>query len=154
MHVLILAVLIGIIAGLRAITAPAAISWAAKLGWLPLDGTFLAFLGATVTPWIFSALALGEIVNDKLPATPSRKIPPQFITRIVTGAFSGAAIGMGFDMLWTGLVGGAIGAVIGTLGGSAFRGWLAGVFGKDLPVALIEDAIAILGSYLIISHIA
>ncbi|MEX2296933.1 MAG: hypothetical protein WD715_05935 [Dongiaceae bacterium] len=29
--------LIGLIAGLRTMTAPAAVSWAAYLGWLPLD---------------------------------------------------------------------------------------------------------------------
>ncbi|WP_425993766.1 hypothetical protein [Caulobacter sp. DWR1-3-2b1] len=32
----LLALLIGVVAGLRAMTAPAAISWAAHLGWLPL----------------------------------------------------------------------------------------------------------------------
>ena len=32
----LLALLIGVVAGLRAMTAPAAVSWAAYLGWLPL----------------------------------------------------------------------------------------------------------------------
>lgn len=40
--VYLLAVLIGVIAGLRAMTAPAAISWAAWLGWVALAGTPLA----------------------------------------------------------------------------------------------------------------
>ena len=31
----LLALLIGVVAGLRAMTAPAAVSWAAYLGWLP-----------------------------------------------------------------------------------------------------------------------
>jgi uncharacterized membrane protein len=153
MHVIVLALLIGIIAGLRALTAPAAISWAARLGWLPLTGTPLAFLGFAATPYIFTVLAIFELVNDQLPKTPSRTVPPQFIARIVMGGLSGAAIGAGLGSLWIGLVCGAIGAILGTLGGAAFRGWLASAFGKDLPAALVEDAIAIIGSYLIVTHI-
>jgi hypothetical protein len=36
---------IGIIAGLRSLTAPAVVSWAARLGWLNLSGSWLSFLG-------------------------------------------------------------------------------------------------------------
>ena len=36
---LVLPLLIGMIAGLRAMTAPAAVSWAARAGWLTLGGT-------------------------------------------------------------------------------------------------------------------
>jgi len=153
MHLIVLALLIGIIAGLRAFTAPAAVSWAAKFGTLQLAGTHLAFLGATVTTWIITALALFELVNDQNPKTPSRKVPPQFIARIVMGSFSGAAIGLALGNLWIGFFCGAAGAVIGTLGGAAVRGKLAAAFGKDLPAGLLEDAIAILGAYLIVSHI-
>jgi uncharacterized membrane protein len=153
MHVIILALLIGVIAGLRAFTAPTAVSWAARCGLLPLAGTHLAFLGNLITVCILTLLALFELVNDKLPKTPSRKAPPAFIARIVFGAFSGAAIGLGLGSVWTGMVCGAIGAVIGTLGGAAVRGALAAAFGKDLPAALLEDAVAIVGSYLIVTHI-
>jgi uncharacterized membrane protein len=153
MHLVVLALLIGVIAGLRAFTAPTAVSWAARLGWLPLTGTPLAFLGYAATPYIFTALFIFELVNDQLPKTPGRTVPPQFIARIVLGALSGAAIGAGLGSLWLGLVCGTIGAVAGTLGGAAFRGWLAGLFGKDLPAGLLEDAIAIMGAYLIVTHI-
>jgi uncharacterized membrane protein len=153
MHLIVLALLIGVIAGLRAFTALTAVSWAARLGWLPLTGTPLAFLGYAATPYIFTALFLFELVNDQLPKTPSRTVPPQFIARIVLGGLSGAAIGAGLGSLWIGLVCGAIGAVAGTLGGAAFRGWLAELFGKDLPAGLLEDAIAIIGAYLIVTHI-
>ena len=153
MHLIVLALLIGVIAGLRAFTALTAVSWAARLGWLPLTGTPLAFLGYAATPYIFTALFLFELVNDQLPKTPSRTVPPQFIARIVLGGLSGAAIGAGLGSLWIGLVCGAIGAVAGTLGGAAFRGWLADRVGKDLPAGLLEDAIAIIGAYLIVTHI-
>ena len=33
-------------------------------------------------------LALGELVTDQLPTTPSRTVPVQFGTRIVMGALS------------------------------------------------------------------
>jgi len=153
MHLIVLALLIGVIAGLRAFTPVAAVSWAAKFGVLQLAGTHLAFLGATVTTWIVTALALFELVNDQNPKTPSRKVPPQFIARVVMGGFSGSAIGLALGNLWIGLLCGAVGAVLGTLGGAAVRAKLAAAFGKDLPAGLLEDAVAILGAYLIVSHI-
>ena len=152
MHLIVFAFLIGVIAGLRAFIAPAAVSWAAKLGWLSLAGTPLAFLGFKATPWIFTPLALFELVNDQLPKTPSRKVPAQFIPRVLIGAMCGAAIGASLDSLWLGLVCGAVGAVAGTLGGAAVRGKLAAIFGKDLPAALIEDVVALVGAYLIVAH--
>jgi uncharacterized membrane protein len=132
-------------------TAPAAASWAARLGWLNLAPTRLAFLGYAFTPWIFTVLALVELVTDQLPATPSRTVPVQFGTRILTGGLSGGAIGAAHGQLVTGVVAGVIGAVIGTLGGRAARGRLAASFGQDRPAALIEDAVAIGGAFLIMS---
>ena len=149
--IFLLPLLIGIIAGLRAMTAPTAVSWAARVGWLNLAPTGLAFLGAAITPWILTTLALVELVTDQLPATPSRTVPVAFGTRIVSGALSGAAIAAASGSLVTGVVGGAIGAVIGTLGGRAVRARLAAAFGKDRPAALIEDAVAIGGAFLIMS---
>jgi uncharacterized membrane protein len=154
MTVLILALLIGIVAGLRAMTAPAAVSWAAHLGWLHLDGTWLAFLGYRFTPWIFSLAALAELVTDQLPSTPSRKVPPQFIARIVMGGLSGGAIGASAGSLVAGIAAGVVGAVIGTLGGAAVRAKLAALFGSDRPAALLEDAVAIIGAFLIVSAAA
>ncbi len=153
MFILVLAFLIGIVAGLRALTAPAAVSWAAHLGLLPLQGTPLAWLGYAFTPYIFTVLALGELFNDKLPKTPSRTVPPQFITRVITGSLAGAAVGAASQSLILGLVAGAIGAVAGTLGGAAVRSKLAGIFGKDLPAALIEDAVAIILAIIVVTRL-
>ncbi|MGJ4854691.1 DUF4126 family protein [Labrys sp. La1] len=144
------AFLIGVVAGLRTFTAPAAVSWAAYLGWLPLDGTSLAFLGHPVTPYVFTVLALLEFVGDQLPSTPSRKVPMQFGARLISGAFSGAAIGLASGSWLTGLVAGLAGAVVGTLGGHEFRRRLALAFGRDLPAALIEDVVAVLGALLVV----
>ncbi|HTT60275.1 MAG TPA: DUF4126 family protein [Bryobacteraceae bacterium] len=150
-----LAFLTGVLAGLRALTPLAAISWAARLGWLHLRNTWLAFLGFAATPYIVSVLAIGELINDKLPKTPSRKAPPGFIARIVTGSLCGAAFGADSRSLAAGLLAGALGAVAGTLGGYEFRSRLVkATGGKDLPIALVEDAIAIGGAILIVSRLA
>lgn len=139
----LLAFVIGIVAGMRAMTAPAAISWAARLGKLSLSGTWLAFLGYAWTPWILTLLAAGELVTDQLPSTPSRKVPIQFGTRILMGAVCGASLTAGAGSMLLGAIVGIAGAVAGTLGGSAFRARTAAAFGSDRPAAFLEDAIAI-----------
>ena len=147
---IVLPLLIGVIAGLRAMTAPAAISLAARVGPLDLSTTSLAFLGYAYTPWIFTALALVELVTDQLPSTPSRTVPSQFGTRILVGGLTGGAIGASGGALVTGAVAGVVGAVIGTLGGRAVRARLAAALGSDRPAAIIEDLIAIGGAFLIV----
>jgi uncharacterized membrane protein len=153
MSLYLFALLIGVIAGLRAMTAPAAVAWGAHLGLIPLQGTPLAWLGGAVAPWVFTVLAVLELISDQLPKTPSRKVPVQFGTRILSGAFCGAAIGMVGGAWIGGAIAGAVGAVIGTLGGADARGRLAKAFGKDLPAALIEDLIAVGGAALIVLSI-
>ena len=152
MSPLVSAFLIGVVTGLRAMTAPAAVSWAARLGWLHLENTWASFLGAAITPYIFTLAAIGELINDKLPKTPSRKAPPGFAARIVMGALCGAAIGESGGAMVGGLILGIVGAVAGTLGGSEVRARMAGAFGKDLPAALIEDAVAICLAFWIVSR--
>jgi uncharacterized membrane protein len=141
---------IGIVAGLRAMIAPAAVSWAAAVGWLNLDGSVLAFMGFRWTPWIITVLAVAELVTDQLPSTPSRTVPVQFGTRILSGALTGAALGSVADSLVIGALVGAAGGVIGTLGGRAVRATLATKFGNDRPAALLEDAVAIAAAWLIV----
>ena len=91
---LLLAFLIGLFAGLRALTAPAATAWAAHLGWLKLQGV-LALIGSTPSVAIFTILAVLELVADKLPKTPSRTSPPGLIARIVMGGLTGACVAAG-----------------------------------------------------------
>ena len=145
----VLPLLIGVIAGLRAMTAPAAISLAARAGRLDLGTTRLAFLGYAYTPWIFAALALVELVTDQLPTTPSRTVPIQFGTRILMGGLTGGAIAA-TGALAAGVIAGMVGAVIGTLGGRALRGRLAAALGSDRPAAVIEDLVALGGAFLIV----
>jgi uncharacterized membrane protein len=147
---LLLALVVGVIAGLRTFAAPTAVSVAARLGKLDLGGSWFAFLGFTWTPLIFIVLAIVELITDQLPTTPSRTVPMQFSARILAGAFSGAAIGLPHQSTIAGLVTGVIGAVIGTLGGRAFRARLASTFGRDRPAAFIEDAVAYAGALIVV----
>lgn len=154
MAIYLLCLLIGIVAGLRTAMGPAAIAWGAWLGWLPLAGTWAGFMGHWIAVAVFTVLALAELVADQLPSTPSRKVPPQFTARIVSGAFCGAVIGATAGILFGGIAAGVIGAILGTLGGAAARASMAKSFGRDQPAALIEDAVAILGALLIVSMVA
>jgi uncharacterized membrane protein len=142
-HFIALAFLIGVVAGLRSLTAPAVVSWAVRLGWLHPESSLVAWLGFAATPYILSAMAIGELIADQLPKTPSRKSPPGFIARVVTGALCGAVFGSVGDSLAMGAVAGVAGAIAGTLGGYEARVRLARLLRNDLPAALMEDILAI-----------
>jgi uncharacterized membrane protein len=153
MPISLIAFLIGVVSGLRAMTAPAAVSWAARLGWLHLEGTPLAFLGFAFTPYILSVMAIGELINDKLPKTPSRKTPGPFAARVIMGGLCGAAAGAPSQQLIACMVAGALGGVAGTLGGYEFRSRLVkATGGKDFLIALLEDAIAICAAFWLVSR--
>jgi uncharacterized membrane protein len=140
-----LALGIGIVAGLRALTAPAVVSWAAHLGCLNLHGTPLAFMGSSVAVGIFSLAAIGEYVNDVLPKTPSRTSPGPLIARMVTGGLSGAGLcaSAGQSLLFGTVLGGT-GAVVGTFGGYQVRTRLVRALKvKDIFVAIPEDLVAV-----------
>lgn len=146
-YVLLLALGIGFVAGLRSMTAPAVVAWAAALRWINLNGTWASWLAHPATVAIISLLAVGELVVDKLPKTPSRTAPPSFGARILLGAFAGAAIGTAWGYTWSSLGAGVIGAVLGTLGGYQARTRLVASHGHDMPIALLEDAVAVLGGF-------
>ena len=143
MSVLISAFVLGVACGLRAMVGLAAASWAANRQQLPLEGTWLSFLGFRFTPYIASLRAVGEIINDKLPKTPSRLVPPQFGGRVVMGALTGTAIGLSQGNLLFGALSGIVGSVVGTLAGAKARAFTAKLFGRDLPAALLEDVLAV-----------
>jgi len=146
-YALLLGLLIGVIAGLRSLTAPAVVAWAAHLGWINLQHHWVEWVGHPTWVVIFTILAVVELVTDKLPKTPSRTAPPGFGARLVMGGFSGYVVGIPWGHPWTALGAGVIGAVLGTLGGHRARGQLAARAGRDLPIALLEDAVAIFGGF-------
>jgi uncharacterized membrane protein len=147
-----LAASIGIVAGLRSFTGPAAVSWGAHLTRLHLGATGLAFMGSAVTVAIFSLLALAEYVGDLLPKTPSRTAPGPLVARILMGGLSGACICLSAGRPWlAGAVLGGIGGVIGAFAGYQARTRLVRGLGvKDPVIAIPEDLVAIGLAYLIV----
>ncbi len=139
----LLAILIGFVAGLRSMTALAVVSLAAHAGWLALDRTQVGFLGAPAMVCLLVTLAGAEMMCDALVAGHSRKRPPQFGMRLVSGGVCGAALGGSGGALWGGVFGGVLGALCGTLAGCDFRLWLARTMRQDGPAALTETAVAV-----------
>jgi uncharacterized membrane protein len=152
--VLLLSFLLGCVDGLRSMTAPAVVCWAAHLGWLHFAGTKLAFVDHPVTLIVFTLLAIVELVLDKLPRTPARTAPVGLSARIVLGGACGLAVATsaGFSALLAAVVA-SIGAVVGAFAGYRIRHVLVSQTRlPDLAVALAEDAIAIAVGFLIISR--
>ena len=153
-EVLLLAFLIGIVAGLRSLTAPAVVAWAAHRNWIDLHNASLSFMGSTAAVVIFVLLALVELVADQLPSTPSRTKPPGLIARIVLGGLSGACVAVaGAQSMMLGALLGAIGGVAGAFAGYEVRTRLVRALNvPDLVIAVLEDVVAIGGGLFIVSR--
>jgi uncharacterized membrane protein len=150
--VLLYAFLIGVVCGLRSMTAPAAVAWGAHLGWLHLQGSWLGLFANKISLVVFSLFALGELVADKLSFIPGRTQPGPLIVRIIFGAICAAALAVsGAASPVVGCVLGAVGAIAGAFAGYAYRTRLAGT-APGLVLALIEDLIAVGGSLFLVSR--
>jgi uncharacterized membrane protein len=150
--VLLLTLGIGFVAGLRSLTAPAVVAWAAHLGWINVHGSPLAFMGSMWAVGVFTLLAFVELVADQLPNTPSRTALVGLSARIVTGALSGACLAVGGGAaLWMGVLAGAFGGIAGAFGGYQARvGLVRALRVPDFAIAVPEDLIAIgLGLFLV-----
>lgn len=142
-----LAFLLGATAGPRTTAPLLAATWAARLGWIDLKGSRLAFLASPEAATVVTPMALGELVADKLPSTPHRTEPGGVAARAVSGAVSGAALGGGRSMAPA--LAGAAGAIAATYIGHRIRTRLSKSLGRDWPVAGVEDVLAIGGAFLV-----
>lgn len=147
---------IGVIAGMRALTAPALVSY--KLSNThpdPLANSKLDFLHSPTTATVLKVLAGGELIGDKLPQSPDRIGAAQLPVRILSGAVSGAAISEAEgESVPYGALAGALGAVASSFAFFHLRHWLTA--GKGLPdpaIALVEDALAIGLGLLVMRHV-
>lgn len=143
--ILVLVFLIGVVCGLRSMMGLAVVCWGARLGWLQLDHSHLAFLHTTVALVIFTLFAAGELVADKTPKIPSRTTAGPLVVRMFSGGLCGAALAFAASLpLFEGVLLGVIGAVVGTFAGYYVRRSLTSSRRlPDLPVALVEDLIAV-----------
>jgi uncharacterized membrane protein len=158
MHLgLVLAVAIGLgaIAGLRSMTAPAVIVWAARFGWIAWHGSWLGFFGSAWALYLFTLLAVAELVADKLPSTPNRTMPGSLVVRALSGGLCGAAICASADQsVALGAILAAVASIAGAFAGYQARHRLTAQFpGAAIGIALLEDAIAVGGGFLIVSSL-
>jgi uncharacterized membrane protein len=138
--------LLGVVTGMRSMTAMAVLCWFAYRGDLSLDGTWASWAGKLVTAIIFTVLAVGELVADKLPKTPNRTAPGPLLVRVLIGGLVGAIVAAGLNgSEFEGVILGVGGALIGAFGGYLVRRDIVlRLNSKDWQVALVEDASAIL----------
>ena len=152
--VLLLTFGIGLVAGLRTMTAPAVVAWAAHFGWINLSGSRLAFMASVwaVTPFTIGALV--EYVVDQLPSTPPRTSARGLTARMVTGSLTGACLGIaGGASPWLGAPIAIIGAIAGAFGGYQARVRLVhGLRVRDAVIAIPEDLLAIGLGLLLVSR--
>lgn len=154
-HVLLLALGIGFIAGLRSVVTPAVVAWAVQRSWLNLQGTSLSFLGSTAAVAIFTILAVLELVTDKLPSTPARTKPLGLIARVLLGGLSGAAVAMaGRQSVAVGCALGAVGGVVGAFVGYQVRtGLVRALKVPDFVIAVLEDLVTVAGALFIVTRL-
>ena len=145
---------IGFTAGLRSLTPPAVVAWAAHLGWLNLNNSPLAFMGSIIAVVIFSLLAMFEWFVDLQPSTQKRTAPVPLGARILTGALCGACIcAASHQSLVIGAVLGGIGGIIGAFAGYETRKKLVAALNiKDIFIAVLEDLVTIGLAYLVVSR--
>ena len=155
MRVLLFAFLLGCVCGLRSMTAPAVVACGAHMGWLHLDGSWLAWVANKISLVVFSLLAIGELIADKLPFIPGRTQPGPLGVRIVFGALCAAALCFsGGASLLLGAILGGVGGIAGAFAGYNYRRWLSrGAKLPDLLIALLEDLVAVGGGLLLVSHL-
>jgi uncharacterized membrane protein len=137
--------LLGVTTGLRAMTPMAVLCWFAYLGYLPLEGTWAAWMASATAVAMFTVLALAEIVADKLPRAPDRISLGPLTARLVFGGLIGsiaatAMIGSGLEGVLLGVVGAALGAFAGFM---IRRDMVQRIGCAEWKVALVEDLIAV-----------
>jgi uncharacterized membrane protein len=149
------AALIGTVAGMRSMTAPAIVSRLAGTAGIEVDKTGVDFLHSPVIPRVMSILAIGEVIADKLPFIPSRVTPFPLVTRAVSGAVSGYVLCSSKKRSPVmGAIFGAAGAVAGSYAAYALRKRIVkGLHIPDTVVALAEDALAISAGTIIASKL-
>ena len=140
---------IGVASGLRSQMPVAAVAWQRADGGLKRgNGPVWSALDSPATRWIATALAVGEVVGDKLPMTPNRIDGAAKYGRIGIGAIAASLVASGLGARSGGLLiaalSGALGATAGTYGGFHARQGVKTQYDlPDLPVALIEDITAL-----------
>jgi uncharacterized membrane protein len=126
-------------------TPIAVVCWFGFLGHLPIRDTWAFWVLYPVTTAVFTILALGELVGDKLPMTPNRTAIFPLLARVGFGGLVGAIAATNLrGSILEGIILGAISGLAGSFLGFHVRRHLVKVkLFKDLHIALVEDAVTI-----------
>lgn len=142
------AVMLGAVAGLRTMLPWALLATAASrpsTSFLQRPPSPARFLRSPVALIGFSLAAVGELVADQLPSTPSRLAPGAFAARLISGALASAVVCV--NARQSPLAGVAIGvasAGVGAVTGYSIRMTLDRVTGiPDHVWGAVEDIIAL-----------
>ena len=137
--------LLGFATGLRTMTPMAVLCWFSYLGFLPVHHSWAVWTTKLVTAIVFTVLALGEYIGDKLPKTPARVSPAPLVARIFFAGMVGAIAANGLKGSETeGVILAVLGGLIGAFGGYLVRRDLVQYFQcKDWHIAVPEDVIAV-----------
>lgn len=140
--------LFGVATGMRTFTPISVLCWSAWLGYLPVEDTWAGWSARLIVAILFTLLALGEYVGDKLPRTPNRTAPGPLLARIVFAAVGGSicAAVMHRPVIESILLA-VCGAVAGAFAGFILRRDIVRKLGcPDWPIAVVEDISAILAA--------
>jgi len=136
---------LGFATGLRTMTPIAVLCWFAYFKYLPLEGTWGSWAGTLVSACVFTVFAVGEWIGDKLPRTPNRTDPFPLTARLILGGLVGALAATGErGPALEGVILCVIGAAFGAFAGFMLRRFFSQQGHRDLPVAVLEDGIALL----------
>ena len=140
---------LGLCTGLRTMTPIALVCWYCHLGYLPVGGTWASWIASPITVGVFTLLAIGEYIGDKLPSTPSRISLFPLLARLAFGGLVGALVATGLKgSVEEGVFLGVAGAALGAYAGYHVRRHLVHSSGwPDMRVALIEDAVTLVLSF-------
>ncbi|HYP26460.1 MAG TPA: DUF4126 domain-containing protein [Blastocatellia bacterium] len=144
---------LGVIAGMRSMSAPALVSNHVAGGRFgAISETPFKVMGYQKTASLLKGLALGEMIADKLPVIPARVSAAPLIARVVSGAVCGGAIcAAGGERVELGAVAGGLAAVAGAYGFYHLRRAVGEESGlPDALLGLTEDAIVITGGLAIL----
>lgn len=143
--VLTRAAVLGAVAGMRSMAAPAAVARHLARDGATHDGALERLIAHPAAPWVLTVAELGEHVADKLPRTPNRTAPGPLAARIASGALCGAAIARrAGEPAASGAIVGALAAAAATFAAYHLRRALTTDAGfPDLAVALAEDVAAV-----------
>lgn len=134
------------LAGMRSMSAPAYLSHhlTRNPSWFLLSSP-LRMLQKPLVATGFKLAAAGEMVMDKLPATPDRIAPPVLLGRLLSGALVGAAVYKSREgSSATGAVVGGLSAVVATFVSYALRKGISAQ--ANWPIAAVgvgEDALVL-----------